>query len=95
MPFSQRPTPHLLIESQTLTIWLWNDIDLGVTLTLFMTFTSDKLKPSQTDAQVDKLVIFHEMTLTLTEWPWYDLDLIYYLDLRQVKPSYWLSREQN
>ena len=40
IPFSRRPTPHLSMESQTLTIW-----------------------------------------------PWYDLDLIYDLDIRQVKLS--------
>ena len=42
MPFSRRPTSRLLIESQTLTIWPWNDLDLGVTLTSFMTLTSEK-----------------------------------------------------
>ena len=33
MPFSRRSTSHFLIESQTLTIWPWNDLDLGMTLT--------------------------------------------------------------
>ena len=28
MPFSRRPTSHLLIESPTLTIWPWNDLEL-------------------------------------------------------------------
>ena len=36
------PTSCLLIESQTLTIWPCNDLDLGMTFTLFMTLTSDK-----------------------------------------------------
>ena len=33
MSFSWRPTSRLPIESQTLTIWPWNDLDLGMTLT--------------------------------------------------------------
>ena len=36
MSFSQRPTSHLLIESQTL------QFDLGMTLNSFMTLTLDK-----------------------------------------------------
>ena len=42
MSFGQRPTSRLLIESQTLAIWSYNDLDLGLTLTLFMTLTSYK-----------------------------------------------------
>ena len=43
IPFSRRPTSRLLIESQTLTIWPWAwPNDLGMTLTSFMTLTSDK-----------------------------------------------------
>ena len=33
MPFSQRPTSCLLIESQTLTVWPWSDLDFETTLT--------------------------------------------------------------
>ena len=42
IPFSRRPTSPLLIESQTLTIWPWSNLDLGVTMTSFMALTSDK-----------------------------------------------------
>ena len=60
MPFSRRPTSRLPIESQTLTIWPWNNLDTGVTMTLFMTLTSNKLNwcPGS------QISIFHEMTLT-------------------------------
>ena len=34
MPFSRRPTSRLPIESQSLTIWPWNNHDLGMTLPL-------------------------------------------------------------
>ena len=60
MPFSWRPTSCLLIESQTLTIWIWNDLDLGMTLT---SDKSNQVKPMPRK----KISIFHEMTLT--QWP--------------------------
>ena len=47
MPFSRRPTSRLPIESQTLTIWPWNDLDLGMTLISFITLTSDNIIPSK------------------------------------------------
>ena len=40
MSFSRRPTCRLPIGSQVLTIWLWNDLDLSMTLPSFMTLTS-------------------------------------------------------
>ena len=42
MPFSRRPISCLQIETQILTIWPWNNLDLGMTLTSFVTLTSDK-----------------------------------------------------
>ena len=68
MPFCRRPTSHLLIESQTLTISPWNDLDLGVTLTSFMTSTSDKFNQIKLISRC-KISIFHDMTLTLTQRP--------------------------
>ena len=38
----QRSTSRLPIETQTLKISHWNDLDLGITLTTFMTLTTDK-----------------------------------------------------
>ena len=62
IPFSQKPTSCLLIESQTLKIWPGNDVDLGVTL------TSDKSNQVKTDVQVAKLALS-------MRWPWpNDLD---------------------
>ena len=63
MPFSQRPTSCLLIESQTLTIWPWNDLDLGVTLTSFVTLTPEKSIQAKTDVRVAKLAFS-------MRWPW-------------------------
>ena len=94
MPFqSKGPTSRLLIEKSThlqFGPWnnlnLWYALDFGVTLTLFYDLTSDKLKLSlKLMTRFAKLAFFHEITLTLTQWPWYDLDLIDDLDLRQVK----------
>ena len=66
MPFSRRSTSHLLIESQTLTILPWNDLDLGVTLTSFMTLTWDKWNQVKLMSRC-QISIFHEMILTLTQ----------------------------
>ena len=68
MLFSQRPTSHLPIESQTLTIWL------GMTLTLVCPWPHIWPLPqtSQTKSNCcpgSKISICHEMTLTLTQWP--------------------------
>ena len=63
LPLSRRPTSRLLIESQTLTIWPGNDLDLGMTLTSFMTLTSDKSNQVKTDVQVAKLAFS-------MRWPW-------------------------
>ena len=70
MPFSQRPTSHLLIESQTPTIWPWNDLDLGVTFTSFMTLTSDKLNwcPSAKLAFSMKWPWPNDLGMTLTSF---------------------------
>ena len=78
--FQSKATFRLPIESQTLKIWPWNDLDLGMTL------TSDKLSQVKLMSRC-QISIFHEMTLTLTQQPWYDLDLIYDLQLRYVKLS--------
>ena len=42
MLFSRKPTSRLPTEGQTLTIWSWDDLDLGMTLTSFKTLTSEK-----------------------------------------------------
>ena len=70
MPFSGRPTSRLLTESWTLTIWPWTDLDLAMTMASFMTLTSDKLNQVKLMSRC-QISISHEMTLTLTQWPWY------------------------
>ena len=66
MPFSQRPTSHLPIESQTLTmpltlVWPWP----------YLWFWPQTSQTKLNWYPGNKISIFHEMTLTLTIWPWY------------------------
>ena len=82
MPFSRRPTFHLSIESQTLTIWPCNDFDNDIDdIDIIYELDLTTSKTNLNWCPGNQISIFHEMTLTLTQWPWCDLDL------RQVKPS--------
>ena len=71
MPFSQRPTSCLPIESQNtynLTLewlWPWDDHDIIYDLDLRTSQTKLNWGPGS------KITIFHGMTLNLTQWPWY------------------------
>ena len=70
MPLSRRPTSHLPTESQTLTIWPWDDLDLR------------QVKPSYTDVQVAKLAFFIRWPwpndLDTQMWPRYGQDVTSY-----------------
>ena len=62
MPFNRRPISCLLIETQTFTIWRWDDLDLVYDLDV------RHVKPTLTDVQVAKLAFY-------VRWPWLkDLD---------------------
>ena len=72
MPFSRRPTSRSLIESQTLTIWPWYDLDLR------------QVKLSLTDVQVAKLPLSMRwpwpwpIDLDTQTWPRYGQDVTSY-----------------
>ena len=69
MPFSRRPTYCLPIESQTLTIWPWNHLDLR------------QVKLNLTDVHVAKLPFFMRWSW-YSNWPRYGQDVTPYQNWR-------------
>ena len=72
MAFSRRPTSHLLIESQMLTIWPWYDLDLIYDLDL------RQLKLSETEVAKFSMRWPWSNDLDTQTWPRYSQDVTPY-----------------